>query len=563
MSEPSTAFLGTFGRLPLELRNMVYDEIFARAEVITPIRGVRAARAALSGDQLLQPAAYNKPPVHTCILATNKTIHEEARDVLYRDRIVRGSITQLTRLLRNTNFRDCVRRIEIDDYLQSFLHHHSAQALLLQLRDLAQHPSTTILSDKFAFTQHSGTSWVGVRDFVILMHLGEATCVDIGRFQLSGKFNHIQIVHHKLVKMWPDVVGTPEDYDIYTDVLGLLNTDLGSLCSDHDMVAWAAQTSLRRWVGLCNKGLIGNGNLDPFLQGRSREQRLLLVRFLSSIRPIGLLRFNHWQPECFEHVYERRLGRKLLNALTPEDDPETLAWVTDLLSINIAAYFPMRGRRQLDSLRPTHRAEVDGGMHTLDIMKTHMVSALSGDLNDCYVSHPLFTRRLEKTYVVQSRLAWFPRQILKCEAHALNPRQTRQFYLLHLAADYVQHHEDQHHQQLVDEWSLHLFRRYLLADPTVYEDEARCATLEAMRDLWRTIVPHFGSADQEFRHVCTRLRRNTEPPRDLDADLVPILAWEYGRLFVHAWRFVARDRGLVVDNSEIEGSLNNVPSAPP
>jgi hypothetical protein len=41
------------------------------------------------------------------------------------------------------------------------------------------------------------------------------------------------------------------------------------------------------------------------------------------------------------------------------------------------------------------------------------------------------------------------------------------------------------------------------------------------------------------------------------------LAWEYGRLFVHAWRFVARDRGLVVDNSEIEGLLNNVPSAPP
>jgi hypothetical protein len=153
MSEPNTASLGTLSRLPIELREMVYSKISGPTEVITPATSFQTA---LWGDQLLQPTAYDRAPVHASILATNKGIHEEARKMLYRDRIVRGGIRQLIACLHNASFRSLARRIEIDDYPHTFQHHPSAHTLLLQLRYLAQKPSITILSDKFAFPQHNG-----------------------------------------------------------------------------------------------------------------------------------------------------------------------------------------------------------------------------------------------------------------------------------------------------------------------------------------------------------------------------------------------------------------------
>jgi hypothetical protein len=110
MSGPSIASLGALGRLPPELRIMVYDEVFGPSKIITQIRGDRFE---ISGDQLLQPALYAKAPIHTSILATNKRIFEEALDTLYRHRTVRGNMTQLSRLLHGENFVELVRHIEI------------------------------------------------------------------------------------------------------------------------------------------------------------------------------------------------------------------------------------------------------------------------------------------------------------------------------------------------------------------------------------------------------------------------------------------------------------------
>ena len=350
MSEPSE--LGTLAKLPAEIRDMVYNEIFGPTKVITPKRSFRTA---LSGDQLLQSEVYIKAPVHTCILAASKKIQGEALDVLYRDRTVRASIHQLGRLSRNDVFRDLVRWIEIDDYFMAFQTPRFADKMLVGLqRDSPQVRSITILSDKFAFTQYKGRTYITVREFATMMHLGEAVCVGIGRFQLRGRFSHVQIVHRKLVQMWPNVASTPEDYDVFADVLQLPSFNDDRTFSMFNVGAWAAHTSLRRWVGLYDEFLRVGVDLGPYLTGMNYEQRLLFGRFVLSLRGLQHTYPGSSIPSHADYVHQRRMRNRPMNKLGPSDGPEMLAWATDVLSVNIAAFFPLRGLTRQPTLQRAH-----------------------------------------------------------------------------------------------------------------------------------------------------------------------------------------------------------------
>ena len=350
MSEPSE--LGTLAKLPAEIRDMVYNEIFGPTKVITPKRSFRTA---LSGDQLLQSEVYIKAPVHTCILAASKKIQGEALDVLYRDRTVRASIHQLGRLSRNDVFRDLVRWIEIDDYFMAFQTPRFADKMLVGLqRDSPQVRSITILSDKFAFTQYKGRTYITVREFATMMHLGEAVCVGIGRFQLRGRFSHVQIVHRKLVQMWPNVASTPEDYDVFADVLQLPSFNDDRTFSMFNVGAWAAHTSLRRWVGLYDEFLRVGVDLGPYLTGMNYEQRLLFGRFVLSLRGLQHTYPGSSIPSHADYVHQRRMRNRPMNKLGPSDGPEMLAWATDVLSVNIAAFFPLRGVTRQPTLQRAH-----------------------------------------------------------------------------------------------------------------------------------------------------------------------------------------------------------------
>lgn len=212
-----------------------------------------------------------------------------------------------------------------------------------------------------------------------------------------------------------------------------------------------------------------------------------------------------------------------MNTLRPGDDSEMLAWTTDLLSVNIAAFNPSRSLIPQTFLQRAHWAETDGGLHTLDIMKMHFVSARRGNVDAYFVSHPVFPRFVEHTDTVQSLLTWYPRQILRCEIHDLNPLQVRQLYLLQVAMDNVRYvHLGQ--QRRVDKWSLRLFLRYLLTDPSVLEDEARLATLDDMRRVMRFTIRSFDLNAGNVPARAAALRRMNEPADELDPDLFPALA---------------------------------------
>lgn len=330
-----------------------------------------------------------------------------------------------------------------------------------------------------------------------MMQLGEAVCVNIGRFQLRGRFSHIQIVHRKLVKMWPGVASTPEDYDVYADVLGLTNLHGECIFEMFNVAAWAAHTSLRRWVGLYDELLRGHFGLDPYLLGKSNEQLALLGRFVHSHRGLQHLNPGSSIPSYARYVHESKARHRLVKML--------------------------------------------------DFMKMHMLSALRGDVDALYVSHPVFPKILEYTAAVQSLLIGVPQQILGSDD--LTPRRVRQFYLLQLAMDFWRYPLGQYQQAVVDGWSLRLFRRYLLADPSVREAEAYHATLEDMRTVMGTILGSFMSPEANFHLRAAKLRRMHRPAIGLDSDLVPALAWEYGRLFVGGWRDMLRIRRYLSINS--------------
>ena len=169
-----------------------------------------------------------------------------------------------------------------------------------------------------------------------------------------------------------------------------------------------------------------------------------------------------------------------------------------------------------------------------------MLSALSGHVDAVYVCHPVFSWLLEYTTFIQSSLTNYPRQIVRRDAPP-NPHQIRQLYLLQLAMNKIRY-TNMGQQQMVDAWSLRLFQRYLLADPSVREDEVNSAILEDLRTIMETILRSFTSLKASFHLKAARLRRNREPEGGLDPDLAPALAWEYGRLFVEGWRDMLKTR---------------------
>jgi hypothetical protein len=529
------ATLGFLGRIPPEIRVMIYHEVLGSCKVITPITGDKVL---LKGDQMLQSegaALYIKPHIHTSIFATNKFIANEALYVLYKDRTVRGDIVQLSELLRNNTFCKIVGSVEVKDCITGFKN-KAFRPTLLQLQALPRNCSTVILSDCLGLLDNEWSSFITVREFAHVARLGIVTCVDIGRFRLCDDYERIQIVHRKLVKMWPDVKNTPKDYDVCSDVLGLIKATPLNL-ANRSVPAWAAQTSLRRWVGLFDELVRVRANELKHEAGLDKQQ--LLIRFKRSTRYI-----DRWNPVGTGLVPTYRLRE-----LTPRDPAVLLETATDILSVNIAAYYAESGEnlpaglRGL-KLRAAHWVDADSGTHTHDIMSEHASTALEGQANAHYMSHPVMVDHLLETSALRAHVHRSHSHMLWSTSDYLSPIEIRQIYLLYLAmglvtvAPVAPGHAL---QQATDEWSLRLLKRYLLAAGSVYEDEANGATLrDARLAMARYVGSLMAARVTKFQLVCELLRRKGDPVDELDRDLVRHLAWEYNLGFVIFWRSVMR-----------------------
>ena len=216
-------------KLPPELRNRIYGYVFGPSEVITPDINCWS-RASLArqwhihdyDDDDEWPGEKSEDGyVQTSILSVCKVVKDEAIEVLYDTKILRGWPIDLDVMLQSHDVSSRVRRIEITGLLE-LCNHPSAHGrsrharhfrdLLERLQRLPRVKSILILSDCLTSElNNSPDEWVPVKDFVYEAGLESATCVDIGRYQLDGKFENVQIVNKRLVEMWPNVLETQRD----------------------------------------------------------------------------------------------------------------------------------------------------------------------------------------------------------------------------------------------------------------------------------------------------------------------------------------------------------------
>lgn len=509
---------------------MCYTYVFGPSKVMTPFRHDNITN---HGDHLLQPGATavgTKPRIDTALLLTCKSIYTEALDLLYGVRIVRGNITQFWTLVSWFTFRTHVRRVEIDDWINGYRHPAFIQTLL-QLRKLPRIRSVIILSDCLTLNHDSPNSLFTVFRMAISSGFGVPTCVDIGRYQLCGKLNRIQIVNRRLVEMWPSVVSTPDGYDAATDVLSLIEASPLRLKLS-DVPLWAAQTSFRRWVGLYDEITRLYSGTSTLTRDKRRKELLLLARFHTSVisssprnRNGNLPNWRQWS----------------LRELRPGDYPWKLEWATEFLALNIAIYRSEQSRSGHSCYPIAHWAEADGGMHTFDIMGQHVASVLNGGEHARYMLHPVFKHVLTESHFFRLRLGdWYPAGLLPNYPDKLPLDVLKPLYLLHTALQ--NDWSEAADQQSVNKWSSQLLRRYLSATDLLVEDELAPATVQSMRLAMRCVFEIIWHSQQpgHVAEVCDRWWR-IDDPTGLDEELVEEIAWDYNQLFLYTWRIVVRD----------------------
>lgn len=348
--------------------------------------------------------------------------------------------------------------------------------------------------------------------------LGKATCVKIGRFQLKGKFKNIEIVNRKLLKMWPGVVNAPKDFDAYLEVL-VLQVENNIPPAMWNATVWASQTSLRRWVGLYDEVF---NTTDHAAQNWDEQKTEILKEFSDSVRG--------WMPKSYLDV---RQENQSLRSLKPGDNEALLAWATELLSINIAAYYADTG---LDDdggveLRAAHWVETDGGLHIFRIMALHLMATRMGRTNAHYISHSVRAYCF-RTAEVRETIERYPPRMLQKSVEDLTPDEHRQLFLLDVATRAPRTIFDDKYEQDLEVWSGEHLRRYLRANGLMKESDIQRATTKDMRQAMG-----YKSGLFEQRHIAARelglgkARRNDEPDHEIDGHLYRPLAWEYGPLF--------------------------------
>jgi hypothetical protein len=93
--------------------------------------------------------------------------------------------------------------------------YHSA---LRRLQVLPQIRSLFILSDCLGLVDQrlAGTDgYLTVARFCEIVQLGEARCIEIGRYQLHGMFGKFEFADRRLRLMWPEIQNKPDDRDAY------------------------------------------------------------------------------------------------------------------------------------------------------------------------------------------------------------------------------------------------------------------------------------------------------------------------------------------------------------
>lgn len=345
-------------KLPPELRNRIYGDVFGSSEAITP-HICCASRASWANRWNIRdydehddfPGEFQDFGVLTSILSVCQVVKAEAIEVLYGTKILRGYPIDLDVMLRSHYVSSRVRRIEITGLLDLVNSNspHSRRCHTRHLRDMLERSQRLPRLNSIHITSDCLTSelrglqltWVPVTDFVQEAKLEPATCVDIGRYQLHGKFKNVQIVNKKLAEMWPAVRDTPEGYDGFDDAVAIINR-LQSSIDVPNVMAWASHTSLRCWVDIQQQflALKLSGERDRLKQEASRGSSSGDGDYTDDEFKFAFFKHAAFLATCvrMDEFPLLQSGEYFLKRLRPNEKSDVLSEASDFLAVNIVGY---------------------------------------------------------------------------------------------------------------------------------------------------------------------------------------------------------------------------------
>lgn len=393
----------TFEGIPQEIRNSIFKYVFGPSPSLKPRTSTASIGMAKYYCNYLPPLVPD-PLVDISILTTNKAYYRQAIDVLYGDKVVRGTISDLVELLQFEEFRQHVQKVEIADCISGYTLQDFGPALH-QLRNLRQEKirSIVILSDCLGYIANNvNRDFMPVGEFCDLARLGSPTCYDVGKYRLSGEFEGVEIHNRRLLIMWPSLKNVPEDYNPWNEKVAS-RRHLAGQGRSPNWLALSHRVSFRVWV-----------NLHDFLFARAFSGRIALPRYLEETNHPEVCRrvLDRLLPvyacSLRNHVIDVRLlltdraplswcqfiPSTSLRSLGPGNSSVTLAWTTEYLSKNIAGCILITHTSERVSFRlhRSHWTEADGGFHTVEHNTKELTRALARHPTCAWIPDPL--RRL-------------------------------------------------------------------------------------------------------------------------------------------------------------------------
>jgi hypothetical protein len=554
-------------KLSPETRLSIYSHVFGPSLAIKPSSSDTALgmkKHPLEDTVYLQETGTTLNP---SILATSKFIYNEALPVLYKDRIIRGTTRDFQQLFENSDFTEHARHIEIADCISTY-QDADFHAILCRLQSLPRVRSLAILSDcLYSFCRDDRSRLYTVPRFCEEANLGEATCVDIGRYQLHDKFAKCQFVHRRLVQLWPGVKSTPDDYDPFHD-FECMRTKWPPRGNSQDFARWYLQTSLRCWIDMAEE--VRRVGLAHSLESHDASvecphmpdeaQLEIFDEFLNSTCPFD---FNSLDMNTDSNI--ARVFKDCpcpISQLAPEHGHEVLSKVTEILSLETTIYYSEydnNGRPQ-KRWREAHWAETDGCMPTIDFMLMHQDIARAGLPDAHYFQNPVRPEELEvidrvDLWIAQHAVTFgvFMPCTARREIHLLGDLEKKQLANLAFAMTNYSFDRDRpdDHNYVPDlhVWSADLLRRYVLASGQATPAEVAMMQnvgSDDLRAIVRAVLDLLVAEENvEFLRLAPLMR--TFAPEGFDDDLYEPFAWLYGPLLMDCCRWYLNTSNLGLD----------------
>lgn len=518
-------------KLSPETRVLIYSFVFGTSEHVKrtgspnlPWDAFIVKDTRLRFYDLPTPKDTSAAAIDTSILAVSKDISAEALETLYNRKTVRLTFEQLLGDKGN-DYLNFVRKLEIIDCV-SVSKTYGGPAVIRSALQLASSlpriRSVTILSDSLARLPGPNVHMT-VRSFAESVDLGEVTCVDIGKYRLSGEYSKIMVANSKVLKLWPSVAGMPAEYDALAEARQVL-VQWGLSTSLPKWMAWASQTSLRLWVGLFEQMLVEAAkpfdrhsvDIDSPEVGRRRD----LGVWYQSIKFTTDVDRTPWGADG---------DRVPMHELGPRHDSSTLEWASELLAMNIETFVtPQEMFSTPGSCGDTQACwpELEDG-ESIGAARAAESRAEHQEWRKAYiVEHPLDPSRgyrvdslkdmiVDDERPVRVALGVSEREVMEAGADDVR----KMFYLLVAMGCCKLGSEDNdgtyEESQELDEWSRALLCTYLQKIGTLDDEDIAERSLKQLRDFYM----HVGLALREVAPREPQSPADDSPDNQGDAEV--------------------------------------------